>query len=86
MKKILQILALPVVLAAGYAMALLVLLVLAGLVVLYVIWLVDINLDGPMWTAAMLNLATLVGIVLVARSKRVRIASKEVWKQLSNNL
>ncbi|MGZ3723154.1 MAG: hypothetical protein ACXVA9_09500 [Bdellovibrionales bacterium] len=85
MKKILEIVALPIVLVVGYALTALFLLLIAAALAAYLAWLTGLNVDGPSSLAVILDIGTLVGMILILGSRRFRNGATEIWKQLSRN-
>lgn len=86
LKKVLEIVALPLVLIVGHAMTTMILLLVAMAVAAYLGWLIVLNLEGSSGVVVLLDAATVVGLVLILRSKRFRMGLAEIWKQLSRNL
>ena len=85
-KKVLEIMALPLVLVLGYSMTAMILLLVASAVATYMGCLIGLNLEEPKGYVVMLDILTLAGLLLILRAGRVRDGAAEIWKQLRRNL
>lgn len=86
LKKILEIMALPLVLVVGYALTAMILLLVAAAVSVYLGWLIALNIEGPNGFVIAMAIITLVGLVLTLLARRARFGAAGIWKQLSRNL
>lgn len=86
LKKVLEIVALPLVLVIGHAVTAMVLLLFTFAIAAYLGWLIGLNAEGPSGPAVVLDTATLVALMFVLKSRRFRNGAAEIWKQVSRNL
>lgn len=86
LKKVLEIVALPLVLVVGHAVTTTILLLLSVVIAMYLGWLVGLNAEGLSGPVVALDAATLIALLLVLKSRRFRDGVAEIWKQVSRNL